>query len=207
MNESLNEALKYHFSKYKKMTPQDTVKLIFQSEFGGGHLIENEETALEFLKKELGAVKKDPNVPTLEYIGGSAYRINLANLPKGLSPETLCRIFAVSAEMFHGNISDYEKKLKLVLPFIKEGYTSFSQEEYGEFLSLYFQNGGGAVHHSAIYNSEYKAAYRVIHSDLVPHLNIFASIDSMSDEKKQDAIRSFSSDPVSAHLLALVYKR
>lgn len=207
MNKSLNEALKYHFSKYKKMTPQDTVKLIFQSEFGGGHLIENEEAALEFLKKELDSVKKDPNVPTLEYIGGSAYRINLANLPKGLSPETLCRIFAVGAEMFHGSLSDYEEKLKLALPFIKDGFTSFSYEEYSEFLRLYFKNGGGAVHHSAVYNAEYKAAYRVIHSDFVPLMNVFANIDSMPNEKKQDMIKYYSADPVSARLLALVYER
>ena len=37
------DILKIHTSVYPEMQPQDAVKLIYQNEFGGGHLIKEKE--------------------------------------------------------------------------------------------------------------------------------------------------------------------
>ncbi len=174
---TITEVLKSHFLKYRKMTPQDTVKLIFQSEFGGGHLITDEKYVLERLKKETLETVRDESIPMTEYLGDDAYRINLASLPTSLSPETLAKIFAESAVRFHGKEERFSSKLNEVIPLISEKYTSFSEYDYIKYLEEYYKNGGGAVRHSFIYSLEYKPAYRVIHADFVPFIELFARID------------------------------
>ena len=48
----MKEILIRHWEQYPKMEAQDMVKLIFQSEFGGGHMISDPGMSLERLKKE-----------------------------------------------------------------------------------------------------------------------------------------------------------
>ena len=49
----LRKVLLKHYACYPKMDIQDMVKLIYQNEFAGGHLIENEKASLEFLQRSL----------------------------------------------------------------------------------------------------------------------------------------------------------
>ena len=44
--EELKVILITHANRYPLMQPQDAVKLIYQNEFGGGHLIRDEEACL-----------------------------------------------------------------------------------------------------------------------------------------------------------------
>ncbi len=177
MKHQITDALKTHFLRYRKMTPQDTVKLIYQSEFGPGHLITNENYAFERLKAELEDTMRDESLPTVESIGGDACRINLASLPADLSVKTLTRIFTMSAEMFSGNANSFESKLSEVYSLIDEKYAPFSRYEYSEYLKKYFESGAGAVHHSIYYNAMYRPAYRVIHASFAPILPLLTEID------------------------------
>lgn len=177
MKYPIKEALKTHFLRYRKMTPQDTVKLIYQSEFGPGHLISDEKYARTRLISETADTPRDESIPTVEHIGGEACRLNLASLPKGLSADTVLRIFVLSAEMFSGNERSFESKLYEVYSLIEEKYAPFSRYEYSEYLKKYLTSGGGAVHHSVYYNALYRPAYRVIHSSFVPLLPLLAEID------------------------------
>ena len=51
----LEQVLKSHAEKYPAMQPVDAVKLIYQNEFGGGHLIRDEEMFLNYLRQEYEA--------------------------------------------------------------------------------------------------------------------------------------------------------
>ena len=51
MNE-LKKIILKHIYKYPKMEVTDIIKLVYQNEFGGGHLISNPENSLRYLKKE-----------------------------------------------------------------------------------------------------------------------------------------------------------
>ena len=176
---TLTEALKYHFLKYGKMTPQDTVKLIFQSEFGCGHMISDAESARRYLSRELSDTPRCGAISAVEPLGGKAVRLHLAALPESLSEETVFQIFYQSSMMFSGSDQSFERKLGFVLPLIEEKYAPFTRAEYMSYLERYFREGGGAVHHSVPYASAYRPAYRVIHADFAPFIDVFARIDHM----------------------------
>ena len=50
--EELRAILLAHAKRYPLMQPRDAVKLIYQNEFGGGHLIRDEQTCLNYLRQE-----------------------------------------------------------------------------------------------------------------------------------------------------------
>ena len=45
--------------KYPQMKAQDIIKLIYQNEFGGGHMIDDPETSLKRLKDEAKQLKNN----------------------------------------------------------------------------------------------------------------------------------------------------
>ena len=83
--EELKQILIAHAKRYPLMQPSDAVKLIYQNEFGGGHLIRDEQACLAFLRREYDSITKDPNMPLYEEIGNGIVRIHLA----AVKPEDL----------------------------------------------------------------------------------------------------------------------
>ena len=76
--EELRAILIAHARRYPLMQPRDAVKLIYQNEFGGGHLIRDEEACLNYLRREYADLEKDPTAPMYEDIGNGIVRVNLA---------------------------------------------------------------------------------------------------------------------------------
>jgi hypothetical protein len=62
------------------MQPTDAVKLIYQNEFGGGHLIRDEAQCLARLQQEYDAVPQSDILPLAEPIGNNMVRVHLAAL-------------------------------------------------------------------------------------------------------------------------------
>ena len=117
----IRDCLKYHFDRYPAMMPKDAVKLVYQSAFGGGHLVRDEASALELLKEEIEHTQHSDTVPTIEYIGDSACRVNLAALPRGLTAHTLMRIFVESSKMSYGGEAAFREGIAAILALIEEG--------------------------------------------------------------------------------------
>ena len=76
--EELKSILIAYARRYPLMQPTDAVKLIYQNELGGGHLIRDEEACLNYLRKEYETVEKDPTMPLHEDIGNGIVRVNLS---------------------------------------------------------------------------------------------------------------------------------
>ena len=53
-----------HARRYPESTPQDYVKLLYQSDFGGGHLLADRESAFARLQDEYSAVQSDYSTAT-----------------------------------------------------------------------------------------------------------------------------------------------
>ena len=53
----MKEILLAHLKQYPQMQLQDVVKLLYQSEFGGGHMITSPEKSLDRLKEEYKSFK------------------------------------------------------------------------------------------------------------------------------------------------------
>ena len=88
--EELKKILREHASRYPLMEPADAVKLIYQNEFGGGHLIKDRQACLDYLRKEHESVQFDPDMPRQEPIGNGIVRVHLA----AVRPEELDQLGA-----------------------------------------------------------------------------------------------------------------
>ncbi len=159
----LIEVVGRHAEKYPLAQPCDAVKLIYQSEFLGGHMIKSAEQSLLRLTEEFRQVEKSPGAELFEYIGNGVVRVNLAALDIEKYPlEALNRDFCESANLRRGSMEDFAAKLKvLVSKFSRFGF-GFSAKELEDYLEKYREAGYPAVSHSEAYRLAYKPAYRVV---------------------------------------------
>lgn len=163
MDESLRETLKAHARQYPTMNPQDAIKLIYQNEFGGGHLIADPAQSLERLRTEYAAVRHNPVEPLVEDVGNGMVRIMLGALDPGEYPlEALNRDFVRSAVLRRGSMDAFLAKLNILRALTREGSFGFSTEELENYLGPYIASGCPAVSHSEAYRAAYRPAYRVV---------------------------------------------
>ena len=159
--EELRAILVTHAKRYPLMQPTDAVKLIYQNEFGGGHLIRDEQACLNYLRREYADLEKDPTAPLYEDIGNGIVRVNLAAVkPENL--EKLGKVFIDSAAKHKGTLDSFLNKLEVLRTLKEEGIFTFDSNTLGAYLSEYKAAGYPAVSHSPEYRQAYKPAYRII---------------------------------------------
>lgn len=157
-----------HAEKYPKMEPTDGVKLLYQSEFGGGHLILDEAACLHFLREEYAVTPQQSGIPLTEDIGGGICRVDLAALDAhGISVEALGQAFLQSAAIPRGSMNSFRKKLELLTDLTAEGKMPFSSEALLNYLAQYEAAGFPPVSHSEAYRQAYHPAYRVIDPNIL----------------------------------------
>ena len=160
----LEQILKEHALRYPRMQPTDAVKLIYQNEFGGGHLIRDEQATLRYLRQEYDAVQKSETLPRYEEIGNGLVRVNLA----ALQAEDLDRLgiaFLRSASVHKGSLEVFLKKLEILKSLTEQGFFSFDSLELDTYLQQYEESGYPMVSHSEAYRAFYAPAYRVARSE------------------------------------------
>lgn len=163
MNE-LEQILRIHAARYPGMQPRDAVKLVYQNEFGGGHLIRDRKEGLARLQAEYASVSQRQGTLLAEDVGNGLVRIQLNALDHhGISPEILFDWFAGSAAAVRGQMTRFQEKLVLLDRLAKEpGIFSFSGEDLRVFLKEYEGQGFPPVSHSKEYHRLYTPAYRIV---------------------------------------------
>ena len=161
MMEELRAILIAHAKRYPLMQPTDAVKLIYQNEFGGGHLIREVEACLNYLRREYADLEKDPTVPLYEDIGNGIIRVNLAAV-KHEDLEQLGQAFIASAAKHKGTLDSFLHKLEVLRMLTEEGVFTFDTNALSAYLSEYKAAGYPAVSHSPKYREVYNPAYRII---------------------------------------------
>ena len=161
MMEELEQILREHAKRYPLMQPCDAVKLIYQNEFGGGHLIRDEQACLNYLRREYADLEKDPTVPLYEDIGNGIVRVNLAAVREE-ALEQLGQDFIASAAKHKGTLDSFLNKLGVLHKLTTAGVFSFDLDALNAYLSKYKAAGYPAVSHSPEYRQAYNPAYRVI---------------------------------------------
>lgn len=152
-----------HAEKYPMMEPTDAVKLLYQSEFGGGHLIKDPASCLNYLYQEHLSTIPRSGIPLTEEIGNGFVRIHLAALHESsLSVEELGEIFLLSAAQLHGNVDSFREKLSILTKLTLDGKMPFSADALESYLKEYEQAGFPPVSHSEVYRATYHPAYRVV---------------------------------------------
>lgn len=159
--EELRAILIAHAKRYPLMQPTDAVKLIYQNEFGGGHLIRDKEACLNYLRREYADLEKDPTAPLYEDIGNGIVRVNLAAVkPEDL--EWLGRAFISSAARHKGTLDSFLNKLEVLRTLTAERVFAFDLDSLNSYLSEYEAAGYPAVSQSPEYRQAYKPAYRIL---------------------------------------------
>jgi len=159
--EELRAILIAHAKRYPLMQPTDAVKLIYQNEFGGGHLIRDEQACLNYLRREYADLEKDQTAPLCEDIGNGIVRVNLAAVkPEAL--EQLGKAFIDSAAKHKGTMDSFLNKLEVLRKLTAEGVFNFDTNALSTYLSEYKAADYPAVSHSPKYREVYKPAYRII---------------------------------------------
>ncbi len=151
-----------HAARYPAMELDDCVKLLYQSEFAGGHIIRDEAHRLLYLQEEAAAAPPAEG-PLFEPIGSGVCRLHLGAMAAGgLTPWLANRFFVLTAAENKGSRRAFEGKLDALQQLCDGGELPYSGGECRAFLADYRRRGCPAIHHSAAFRQAYGPHYRVV---------------------------------------------
>lgn len=167
----MREILMEHGARYPKMAARDWFKLLFQSEFGGGHLIADRAMALKRLEAEIAAQHGAPE-RQFERIGGGLVRMYLP--VSGLRSETALGLFLETCSP-RGSMEGMRQKLDLL---------GGMKPELADQIGEYWNQGCPAQSHSEGYRAAYAPAYRLAPEAAEAFFPLFHAIDRLLNERE-----------------------
>ena len=124
----LQQLLCLHAMRYPLMEPTDAVKLIYQNEFGSGHLIRDHFACRFHLYGEYASVAHNDALPLWEPIGNGILRVNLGALqPRQLEP--VYHGFLATSTAHTGSHHSFLGKLEVLSGLAGENCFAFSKAE------------------------------------------------------------------------------
>ena len=164
--------LREQIENHPNQTLQDVYKSCYQDEYGPGHLISNESSAINSLFQEINSIEKDYNPPTLiEKTGiyGNYLRVDLTLVRDGIVPFfVLFRALTISATI-GGQKSDknWDKIWNEIAQAIIDSDLRFENfEEDLKRLEIISKSDDKVVHHSEMYENTYHPHYRIIEKNV-----------------------------------------
>jgi hypothetical protein len=206
----MKELMRTHLRKYPKMQVVDMVKLLYQSEFAGGHMVSDAAESLSRLTCEYEGLKPSDTAEAFEDIGGGLCRLHLGALSTlGIQPQTVNRMFVATANTEKGSTVRFDAKLDEFLACCHSGELPFAADEAEAYIRNYRIQSCPPVSHSAAYRAAYAPAYRVIKAAYCRFLDVFRRIDALLDQKASVNVaidgNSGAGKSTLAFLLAEVY--
>ena len=134
-----------HAAAYPALTLTDLFKALYQSAFGCEHLVADPSAAEAYIASEAAHARPHAG-EIVEPLDGPYVRVHLDILKKGLSAQTLARLFALSAE--HRAQTEFEKKLAVLTEMIRQGELPFDADEAERAISAWRAAGFPPCHHS-----------------------------------------------------------
>ena len=169
--EQLIEILCIHNQRYPHWQPQDSIKLLHQAEFGGGHLLNDPQENFKRLLAEWAQQPKDLSRLFKEELGNDYYRIYLpAYKARGGKPKALQEAFVQSTLVSAGNSDEMIKNLECLLQCGKQGCFYYSWEALESEILRFQASGFPMMRHSEAYRKHYQPSYRVIHRSFLSML-------------------------------------
>jgi uridine kinase/riboflavin transporter FmnP len=209
--EEIKGLVKKQLELYPKAEAVDLLKVLYQNEFGPGHLITNPLKNLQLLEKEAwDLTDKSSNENPVEPIGNGLCRLHLRALSsKGLDVNTLAKFFALSAVRLRGNRARFLQKVHVLEELCRDKKVKMKETQVKEALTKWEQDGGGLFRHSEIFRTTYAPAYRVVEKQFCDYLDLFAGIDTYLRQQDNLVVgidgRCGSGKTTLGALLSLVY--
>ena len=165
------DILAWHSRHKKAFGIQDAYKLIYQSVFGVGHLLDDLNGAKSRLEYELDSLM--PITETEQLIeqispNGEIVRLNLRPFKYGdLDKNQLFEVIVLSAKETNGLMSDFMEQWESLRDAVQVKKRFFSSREFSEFDVKVHELGYPVMHHSKTYRLLNKPAYRVLHKRIL----------------------------------------
>ncbi|MBP7784584.1 MAG: hypothetical protein KA064_01135 [Firmicutes bacterium] len=184
----LHEALIWHQQRYPRMQIQDLVKLVYQNEFAGGHMIADAESSLQRLRAECqalaGSCCGEKPGEVFVGIGNGLCRLQLAAIEgTGIRLSTVNQFFVNTARSRRGDLASFEQKLDVLRACCQAGSLPHSPADLDAFVLTYRAQGYPTISHSAVYRDQYKPAYRVVDSAYRDYFPLFCRIDALLESQ------------------------
>lgn len=160
---NFTQIVQLHAKLYPQMQAQDAVKLAYQSEFGGGHLIQDVASYERFLVQEMANTTPQNNASLWQPIGADIVRLQLcACAQHGITAQQILPWFCQSASQVQGSKQRFEQKLELLQMLAQNGvFAAFDAQQLHAYLQGYPAQNYAPVSHTQIYRTAYAPAYRV----------------------------------------------
>ena len=175
--EKTRELLINHYRAHPLLQVEDVFKFLFQSSFGCEHLVSSESRALDYIRCEYEAMSEQQILT--DQLDGEYTRVYLSALSRGLSAETLARLFCLSAKKEPDGKELLEEKLRIARELIAEEILPLDIYDFDQKLADWRAAGYPAIHHSDAFRSDYRPAYRVIADRYADFLEVFTEIDKL----------------------------
>ena len=177
-NENTRKALLEQVQHYPELKIRDVFKYLYQSSFGCEHMVSSLDGAIDWIRKEYDSVSDgSAGDGTLDPLDGGYVRVHLDWLDRGLSAETLGKLFYLSAKTEEDGKNELERKLDVALDMTQKGELPFGFEEFRQEVDAWKAKGCPAVHHSEEFREIYHPAYRLVAEQYVKFLPLFCEID------------------------------
>ena len=167
-----------HFGAYPELQTEDIFKFLFQSTFGCEHMISSLRHTVTYIQTEAQSNPCTGDI-VIEPLDGDYSRVSLAYLGKGLSAQTLGKLFYLSASDEKGTVEQLENRLNIAEQLIGEGQLSLSLPDFKAARERWQAIGYPAIHHSDTFREAYHPSYRVISNKYIPYLDLLAKLDTM----------------------------
>ena len=172
---NIEEICAAQLARYPATQPIDLLKVLFQGEFGPRHLIADGAKSRKFLAQEYATVQGATVPDFVESIGFGFYRLHLAAVDGlGLSPETLHRIFELSALTQHGTDEGFARKVAALRELCRAGALPFNDAE----IDRLYREAPALFRHSEAFRATHNPAYRVVKEEYCRHIALLAKIDA-----------------------------
>lgn len=162
-----------HLALYPDMQVQDWYKLLHQASMGSRHLGVDDSLIYAYLSGEWDRIEGSNQQPLLEYISPDSSMVRLHLRPykeAGGTPEAVFDAMKNTWDTFEPSTVRLEEMLNELTQAASRGALNMQKETIIQFITEQKDSGFSAVHHSALYESEYRPAYRVIERQHIPEL-------------------------------------
>jgi hypothetical protein len=167
----MRRVLDWHFERYPLMRAQDVYKLVHQGVFGPGHIIKSDEEARAALEAEFREVRSRCCMQAVERTeplspSGDLTRVNLEPLREvDAAAELLLKVLVESATAVRGDPGTMCRRLQQAVEWCGD-HLPGQAEDLEQLADTAEADGFPALHHSEVYLTAYRPAYRVVRKEL-----------------------------------------
>ncbi len=181
---NLYNIIKEHYNKYPYIQPQDILKLIYQNEFGSGHLIKDEKRSFEYLLSEWEQCESTQDEDLFDIIGNGFARMNIkVAKQQGIEPDLLHKLFVMCSLKINGTIQNYYEKTKIVMKLCDDGCLPYNYSEFQLLIDKWKNESYPTFSHSETYRNTYKPAYRIVPIKYIRLLPILIQLYNLQKQK------------------------